>query len=246
MIPLYLQDDPNIHEYIKIFESFIDELTGGSVIFVLAEEISQKKTNEIVNNLGNGRYKQITLSNLPCFLVEVSHNEKENSFILELSDNIQNTKKALRALIDASKTAQSFEQLKEQVMNAVSPPPDRPHVPSWFPKAGYGCLVIFIIFLMALIVASMLGHSVPPNARMLVVFLLATVVAAGFSFIGGYAIAEGNIPIPFVKNDPVKFGVGGGIGVFVIVILFGYWTYAHDPEAAGLSENRVIQPEGKV
>jgi hypothetical protein len=210
VIPLYLQDDTNIHEYIKIFESFIDELTGDSVVFVVAAEISQQKTNEIVNNLGNGRYKQITLSNLPCFLVEVSHNEKENSFIVELSDSTQNTKKALRALIDASKTANSFEQFKEHVMNAVSSPPNRPQVPSWFPKAGYVCIFTFIVFLMAIIVVEMSGHPVPPNARMLVVFLMATVLAAGFSFIGGHAIAEGNIPFPFVKNDPVKFGVGGG------------------------------------
>jgi|GEM_PF-3578936 len=245
VIPLYLQDDDKIRDYINTFESFIDELTGDAIIFVLADEIRQDITEQIVSNLGKGRYEQIGLTNLPCFLVEVSHNEKENSFIIELSDNVDNTKKALRALIDTSKTAQSFEQLKEKVMNAISPPPDRQQVPDWFPKAGYACIAFFIIFLMALIVAEIFGHPVPQNAKMLVVFLLSTVLAAGFSFIGGHAIAEGNIPIPGVEKDPVKFGVGGGIAVFVIVVLIGYKTYASEPGATGSSENKVIQPVGR-
>lgn len=120
-------------------------------------------------------------------------------------------------------------------------PSDRQQVPTWFPKAGFSCIVLFIFFIMALIVASMFGLSVPQNSRMLVVFLLATVLAAGFSFIGSTALAEGLIPIPGADKSPVRFATGGGFAAFVIAVLIGYLTYAHVPEATGSSNNNIVQ-----
>ena len=94
----------------------------------------------------------------------------------------------------------------------------------WFAVAGFACILLLLGLLSFLIVT---GREVPQDSRMLVVFLLATVLAAGFSFIGGFATATGRIPLPEQVGSPVRFSVGGGVAVFVVAVLLGWVTYAH-------------------
>ena len=91
--------------------------------------------------------------------------------------------------------------------------------------------------MMALIAASPFGFTIPPNSRMLVVFLLATVLAAGFSFLSSTAAAEGHIPFPFAKNAPIRFAVNGGFAVFVVAVLIGFFTYGKVSDDTVSSEN---------
>jgi len=80
------------------------------------------------------------------------------------------------------------------------------------------------LFFASLVIASMLGKSIPPESRLLVVAVLAIGIALGAGFLGGTASASGKIPFPSDLR-PFSFSVAGGIAVFIIVFLIGYWTY---------------------
>lgn len=96
--------------------------------------------------------------------------------------------------------------------------------PKWVMIAGFCCLGVLILFMMGLIVASLGGHEVPCGSRFLVVALFAAVGGAAAGFLGGWAVAEGKVP--FGKNSPVQFGVGGGIGVLVLLMIIGNQVFA--------------------
>jgi hypothetical protein len=105
----------------------------------------------------------------------------------------------------------------------VIPPQLPTHVPTWFPVAGFVTGAITLIFLMAVLVMGMFGHDVSQNGRFLVVIILAFGFAMSFSFVGGSAAANGRIPA--FKQSPIRFSVGGGVAVFVIVLLLGWKIY---------------------
>jgi hypothetical protein len=48
-------------------------------------------------------------------------------------------------------------------------------------------------------------------------------LSAGLStgYFGGNASAKGSIPIPGAEDHPVRYGVTGGIAVFVILLILG-------------------------
>jgi len=100
-----------------------------------------------------------------------------------------------------------------------------PRIPSWFPKAGYSTGLLTLLFFMVLVVAGIFGHEVPPHTRMLVVFVVSLGLSLALSFIGGDAAAKGSIPLPFAKQRPIAFTASGGVAVFLVALLIGYYAY---------------------
>lgn len=94
--------------------------------------------------------------------------------------------------------------------------------------AAFGLLTF--LFLAGLVFAAVLGKSVPPDSRLLVIAVLAIGVALSISFLGGTAFASGKLANTPWGVHPVTFRVGGGIAVFVIVFLIGYVAYVRTSE----------------
>jgi hypothetical protein len=105
----------------------------------------------------------------------------------------------------------------------VDPPPVESRMPHWFPVAGFFSGILTLLFFMGLVVAGIFGHNVPSESRFPVVIIMAFGLALDVSFIGGDAAAKGQIP--FFKDSPVVFTVGGGIAAFVIALLLGWKMY---------------------
>ncbi len=100
---------------------------------------------------------------------------------------------------------------------------------NWVLVVGVAFGFLTFLFLAALVVMSVLGKPIPPESRLLVVFVLAIGVALSAGFLGGTASASGKLPLPG-GLDPVSFSVAGGIAVFVIVFLIGYVGYGRTGE----------------
>jgi len=102
----------------------------------------------------------------------------------------------------------------------LRPPSDR-----WtrFAAAGFGLLTF--LFFTSLVVASVLGKSVPPDSRLLVIAVLAIGIALSLSFLGGTASVSGRLEEMPWGMHPVAFRAGGGIAVFLIVFILGYLVY---------------------
>jgi hypothetical protein len=88
--------------------------------------------------------------------------------------------------------------------------------PLWVLIVGVFFLALAVIFFMGLIVASVLGFVVPDSSRFLICIVLALTAGIGSGFLGGSAAASGQISLPKLLQTPVKFGVTGGIAVFLI------------------------------
>lgn len=84
-------------------------------------------------------------------------------------------------------------------------------------------------FFVILVILSLLGKSIPPDSRSLVVLVLAIGIALSAGFLGQTASASGKLPLP-AGLSPVSFSVAGGIAVFVIVLLVGYLSYGRAGE----------------
>jgi hypothetical protein len=116
-------------------------------------------------------------------------------------------------------------------------------VPGWFPVVGSFFGGLTLLFFMALVIVEMFGHPVPPTGRFLVVSVLAFGAALSGSFLGGNAAARGQIPIPFVKDHPIAFTATGGIAIFIIFFLIGYYGYirpAQSGATATLIDSRSV------
>ena len=88
-------------------------------------------------------------------------------------------------------------------------------------KLGAVFAAVALLFFMALVVMSALGHSIPRDQRYLVVIVLAFSGALSAVFLGGSASAHGAVPIPFVNEHPLGFAVTGGIAALVILLVLG-------------------------
>ena len=177
----------------------------------------------MVSAADSERYPGLKIDDLACLWVE----GEEGHFIIRLPNSADKVKQIIRALSASAKDAKSFRQLEKNYM-AKKPvdPGGEPQIPPWFAKAGYATGLLTLLFFMALVVAGISGHEVPENTRMLVVFVISLGLALASSFIGGNAAAKGSLPFPFVKERPMAFTVGGGIAVFVVALLIGYYVYA--------------------
>ena len=82
---------------------------------------------------------------------------------------------------------------------------------------------------------------------LIVVFALGSALAAGF--LGGYAAAEGMIPIFGIQKRPVAFAAGGGVAVLVIAFLLGAWFFTLEqprPGATASVRDQVLDLRNKV
>jgi hypothetical protein len=90
----------------------------------------------------------------------------------------------------------------------------------WVMVVGYLTGLLTLLFFMGLVVARLLGLTADVD-RFLVLAVLALGLALSFSFIGGTAGAQGKLPLGLANKYPISFSVGGGVAVFVIVLLVG-------------------------
>jgi hypothetical protein len=94
---------------------------------------------------------------------------------------------------------------------------DVPALPTWLPIVG---AVLAGIGIASLYFLLMLRTAIGPDNRILLNVLTALVVAASAAFLGGPAYVAGHIPLPLsIQARPVSFVLGGGVGVFFIVLL---------------------------
>jgi hypothetical protein len=100
-----------------------------------------------------------------------------------------------------------------------------PDVPGWFPVAGVMFGGLTLLFFMGLAVAGLFGKDIPCSTRFPVLVVIAFGSALAASFLGGSAVAKGRLPFPFTEAHPLQFGVGGGIAMFVIVLVLSHWIY---------------------
>jgi hypothetical protein len=88
-------------------------------------------------------------------------------------------------------------------------------IPSWFPIAGVGFAVATFLSLFYLLV----GPGLPAGRRIVFDVWVAFCVAASAAFLGGTAIANGQLRLPLLKEAPVRFSAAGGVAIFIVVLL---------------------------
>jgi len=91
-----------------------------------------------------------------------------------------------------------------------------------------------------------LGKAVPPESRPLVVTVLAIGIALSISFLGGTALVSGKLGnLPWGVN-PVTFRAGGGVAVFVIIFIIGYFIYVRNADERVTLTGSVVDVNGSV
>jgi hypothetical protein len=100
--------------------------------------------------------------------------------------------------------------------------------PSWILRAGYliGCVTFLV--LTALVFR---GRPIPCDLRFPLVGMLGLGTALASGFIGGAAIADGKFSFDPDGKHAIRFGVGGGSAVLLLVIGLGGYLYRCPPEA---------------
>lgn len=116
--------------------------------------------------------------------------------------------------------------------------PDAPQpahkFPKWAPQIGVAFLGVTVLFLMALVFATVVFQkSVPDEGRFLIVAILALTMAAGSAFLGGSAVASGKLPIGGSSSNPMAYSLTGGVVVFAFVLILGMQVF---PAAGGKAE----------
>jgi len=117
------------------------------------------------------------------------------------------------ANIAAGQTSHTFK------LNVGTPPPV--DVPKWFAKAGFASLIFVMMFLMVIVFFSSKVQD-DRFSRMAFSSLLGFSCAAAALFFGGSAAAEGRLPLPGGLS-PLRFSIGSGVAVFVIVTLLSFY-----------------------
>ncbi len=120
------------------------------------------------------------------------------------------------------------EKAKLWAMNTNALPdhtvPVPPTAPTWVLIVGVSIAVLTLLFAMYLVLKD---RKFTKGTRGLIAAIFALTTALAFAFIGGYAKAEGKIPISEAAT-PIEFGVGGGIAVFVIVYGLLWFTWVRE------------------
>lgn len=117
-----------------------------------------------------------------------------------------------------SATAKEAQIRKAPETTSASPP--------WVPIVGCIFLGLAVLFFMALVVANMVGYPVPDKGLICIVLALTTSIGSGF--LGGSAAASGQISVS--RLSPFKFGVTGGVAVFVITLILCHTLYNRAPQ----------------
>jgi len=123
-------------------------------------------------------------------------------------------------------------------------------VPSWFLQAGFVTGAMTLIFFMVLVIASLFGNNIPRDTRFLVNVVLSLGIGLSTTFLGGHALAEGDIPLPF-NFTPISFSLSGGLATILIFLVLGSRLYpskadnefriVHDEAFANLKAQRNIE-----
>jgi hypothetical protein len=199
----------------------LEAITGNRYILVCPD--TELHPEDISAAVDSKRFPGLKHSYIPCLWVETSGNQNFTVSLRGKSrDDISHVFRLLSDLI-AQQT--KFNKMGKIVMSEVQQNGQAPNIPAWFPIAGYASLMVTLLFLMVIAYKAIFGAPVPDSARMLLVFIIAIGIAAATSFLGGNAAAKGGIPLPFAKEQPIKFSVSGGIAAFVITSLIGYYVY---------------------
>lgn len=90
---------------------------------------------------------------------------------------------------------------------------------NWQLVVSVGALIVTMLFLMGLVGLSIVGYQVPEGSRFLLVLVFAVSAGVGAGGLGGYAAAEGRIPVPGLNQHPLAVRLGGGIAVMFLVLL---------------------------
>jgi len=109
--------------------------------------------------------------------------------------------------------------VNEQGVPEANPGPASPDTDgaTWPKVVGAIALGLGVLTLIGLIFAAILGYPVPCGQRWLVGSLLGLLLALGFAFLGGEAMVEG--PLPTGSASPLAISIGGGVAVFLVVLL---------------------------
>ena len=116
-------------------------------------------------------------------------------------------------------------------------------VAPWVAPAGFGLLVLTILFLMGLVIAATMGYPVPCSGRGLVVFVIALTTGAAAGFLTGSAKAEGKIP--FFGGNVMQVAASGAIGAIVVVVFVGFQVFA-SAAACGSEDPQVTAREKDI
>jgi hypothetical protein len=224
VVPLYLGEDQEVSEYFRKWKQDIDAITSEWLIIAVPTTVSAGDAPDIVSAIASERYPGLCVDDLPCLWVE----SRGGQFKIKLKDNRDAVKESIRVLSECARTSGDFAAVQDCFMtkDPNAPPSTPSRIPQWFPIAGYSALAVTLLFFMAMLVAGIAGHPIPDPMRMIVVFILAIGVAMASSFLGGDAAAKGSLPFSFATRRPIAFSVTGGVAVFFIVLIFGYYLYA--------------------
>lgn len=86
-----------------------------------------------------------------------------------------------------------------------------------------GVSILTLAYFMLLGVLSVFGFEVPSGSKSLLAVIGSFGIALSFSLIGGKVAAKGQIPIPWVRDNPVVFTATGGFAAFLIsLVLLSY------------------------
>jgi hypothetical protein len=115
-------------------------------------------------------------------------------------------------------------------------------VPTWFPIAGVFFGTLTLVFFMSLVFLED-RLSFNGDSRFFVIAVFGLGSALSVSFMGGSAAASGKIPIPFVRDHPVRFSVAGGIATLVVATLLAANLFPHPtPPTAEPGSSEVTEP----
>ncbi|MGA6981474.1 MAG: Fic family protein, partial [Candidatus Sulfotelmatobacter sp.] len=122
-----------------------------------------------------------------------------------MQDQIQKAKKEIASVRRDNRTRRSVDALSSALTI------------KW--GAVFGAVAL--LFFMGLVLLSVWGHSVPNDARYLVVIVLALSGALSAAFLGGNASARGTIPFPTLNEHPLTVAFTGGIAVLIALLMLG-------------------------
>lgn len=219
--PLYFGSDEGVKNYFNNHKDEISAITGASIIVFLAVSVQQEDATNVTSAIKSVRYPGLNASDFPCLWIE-----KDGShFVRRLSDDLGDAKKTIRALVDAVAEAGTFKELEEK-MTKQQTDTSAAKTPAWFPIAGFAAGSLTLLFFMGLVLANLLsGSTVAQDSKWAVTVVLSLGVGLASSFLGGSAQASGKLKVPFMKDNPITFGIVGGAAMTLVFILIGYYTY---------------------
>lgn len=111
----------------------------------------------------------------------------------------------------------------------------------WAPIAGMFFGGITLLYFMVLVLLSAFGRPLGDNVRFPMLVVLAIGVSLSAAFLGGQASIKGNLPLPFLNDHPLSVSAGGGVAIFVIVLVLGAWIYPSAPAPSDLEARFNVQ-----